>query len=41
LLKNNEYSGFFNAMKRIYAEEGGLAFYRGYSAYMLAVIQIF
>jgi hypothetical protein len=39
-LKNDEYRGFFNAMKRIYAEEGLLAFYRGYSAYMLAVSSI-
>ncbi|CDW89215.1 UNKNOWN [Stylonychia lemnae] len=38
LLKNNEYSGFFNAMKRIYSEEGALAFYRGYSAHILAIM---
>jgi len=36
-LKNDEYKSFFNAMRRIYSEEGGLAFYRGYMAYMLAV----
>lgn len=38
LLKNDEYKGFFNALKRIYSEEGFISFYRGYSAYMLAVI---
>jgi len=37
LLKNDEYKGFFNALKRIYSEEGFLAFYRGYNAYILAV----
>ena len=37
ILKNDEYKGFFNAMKRIYSEEGFLALYRGYFAYMLAV----
>lgn len=36
-LKNDEYKGFFNACKRIYSEEGFMAFYRGYNAYMLAV----
>ena len=38
LLRNDEYKGFFNACKRIYTEEGFLAFYRGYFAYILAVI---
>jgi hypothetical protein len=37
LLSNNEYRGFFHACKRIYAEEGAIAFYRGYIAYILAV----
>ncbi|TNV71969.1 hypothetical protein FGO68_gene13874 [Halteria grandinella] len=37
LLRNNEYKGFFNACKRIWAEEGAVAFYRGYLAYILAI----
>ncbi len=37
LLRNDEYKGFLDAVKRIYREEGALAFYRGYLAYMLAV----
>lgn len=37
MLKNDEYRGFTHAVKRIYAEEGVIAFYRGYNAYMLAV----
>jgi hypothetical protein len=38
LLSNTEYKGFFHACKRIFAEEGAIAFYRGYIAYILAVI---
>jgi hypothetical protein len=38
LLSNTEYKGFFHACKRIFAEEGPLAFYRGYIAYILAVM---
>eukprot|EP00347_Sterkiella_histriomuscorum_P016067 403354614 len=38
LLKNDEYKGFFNAVKKIYSQEGFLAFYRGYFAYMLAIM---
>ena len=37
LLANNEYRGFFHACQRIFAEEGAIAFYRGYLAYILAV----
>jgi len=37
LLGNSEYRGIFEAMKKIFNEEGFLAFYRGYSAYMIAV----
>ena len=37
LLAHDEYRGFFHACKRIWAEEGPLAFYRGYLAYILAI----
>lgn len=37
MLRNDEYKGFFDCVKRIATEEGPLAFYRGYMAYMLAV----
>jgi hypothetical protein len=37
LLPNNEYRGFFHACKRIFTEEGAIAFYRGSIAYILAV----
>lgn len=37
MLNNNEYKGFFNALSRIYKEEGVLGMYRGYATYMLAV----
>jgi hypothetical protein len=37
MLSHDEYRGFFNASKRIWAEEGPLAFYRGYFAYILAI----
>ena len=37
MLPNEEYRGIFSACKRIWAEEGPLAFYRGYWAYILAV----
>lgn len=37
LIKNDEYKGFFNALMKITREEGVLALYRGYFAYILAV----
>jgi hypothetical protein len=37
MLPHDEYRGFFSACKRIWTEEGPLAFYRGYFAYILAI----
>ena len=37
LYPQGEYRGFLHACKRIWAEEGPLAFYRGYLAYILAI----
>jgi len=37
MLDMNEYKGFFNCTKRIAKEEGFMGFYKGYSAYLLAV----
>lgn len=37
MLPHDEYRGFFSAFKRIWAEEGPIAFYRGYLAYILAI----
>ena len=38
LLRNDEYKGFFNCLRRIVSEEGPLSLYRGYTAYMLAIM---
>lgn len=36
-IANDEYRGFFDAVRKIYSQEGVTALYRGYFAYMLAV----
>ena len=38
LLENKEYKGIINCFSRIVKEEGPLALYRGYSAYMVAIL---
>lgn len=40
LIANNEYTSFFNALMKISRQEGIKALYRGYFAYILAVILI-
>lgn len=37
MLGDKEYKGIIDAVKRIFKEEGAIAFYRGYMAYILAV----